>query len=133
MIALAPEHVSEVPDPVTRLPADVGQERKEHGDLLAAEAAGDLQHEIRFEQQAVGCAAWRGWRRRRRRLQFEKGVCPSFSRGRRRGHPLGAEVSAQRGEAKALCLEKLSLGQGAGMAAGEEFADFRRAAVAAAG
>ena len=46
---------------------------------------------------------------------------------------MGVEISAQRGEAKALCLDKLSPGQGAGMEAGEKFADFRRAAVAAAG
>ena len=46
---------------------------------------------------------------------------------------MGFEISAQRGEAKALCLDKLSLGQGAGMEAGEELADFLRVAVAAAG
>jgi hypothetical protein len=109
---------------------DVGQEREEHGDLLATEAAGDLQHEIRFEQQAVGCAAWRGWRRRRRQLQFEKGVCPGFSRGRRRGHPPGAEVSAQGGEAKSLRLYKLSSGQVTGVESGKEFADLQRGAAA---
>ena len=45
---------------------------------------------------------------------------------------MGFEISAQLGEAKALCLDKLCPGQGAGMKAGEEVVDFRRAAVAAA-
>ena len=66
-------------------------------------------------------------------FEFEKSGRPGALRGARGLGWLGFEISAQRGEAKALCLDKLSPGQGAGMEAGEEFADFRRAAVATAG
>ncbi len=56
----------------------------------------------------------------------------STVRGARLSGPLGLEVSAQRGEAYALCMDKLRPGQGAGMQEGEKLADLRRAAVAAA-
>ena len=93
----------------------------------------NLQNNTGLELESVVTALWGGGRRERCWFQFEKSGRPGALRGARGLGWLGFEISAQRGEAKALCLDKLSPGQGAGMEAGEEFADFRRAAVAAAG
>lgn len=82
--------------------------------------------------ESVVTTLWGGGRREGRRCQFEKSKRPGALRGARSLGPVGFEISAQRGEAKALCLDKLCPGQGAGMEAGEEVVDFRRAAVAAA-
>ena len=93
----------------------------------------NLQNNTGLELESVVTALRGGGWREIRRFQFEKSGRPGALSGARGLGWVGVEISAQRGEAKALCLDKLSPGQGAGMEAGEKFADFRRAAVAAAG